>query len=79
LGGRILFNPREIILQIGVRVREAVSEKLLVIIMAESVLKGQSVEISRVLISIFFEVIQVVVDILSNPVPADALLILDLV
>ena len=55
------------------------SEKLLVVFVAKSMLKRQSVKVTRKLVSVPFKVILIVINIFTNSVPTDAFFVFDFI
>ena len=80
LRARVLLDPRDVVLQVREGVREAVREELRVIVDGQRVHEGQREEAPLELgVAVLLERVLVVVDVLADAVPADALDVLDLV
>lgn len=79
LGAGVFLDTNEIVLEIRISVREAVSEENLVVGLLPNMVESEGVEAPRVLEGIPSVIILVIVNILTYSMPSNALIVLDLV
>ena len=79
LGTGVFLDTNEIVLEIRISVREAVSEENLVVRLLPNMVESEGVKAPRVLEGIPSVTILVVVYVLAYPMPTNALIVLDLV